>query len=319
VGCLEHNEMRAAWAYPLKKRMVVFLFGFLGLFVIAILVFLILKKNLTRDIEIKTEELNDTISLSLKSLMIMQNPSLTQDALEKLVINTNSIVRVFILNRKGEVRYSSDKREIGKVLNKDKDPSCRGCHQKIETAPPEKSLLFKTGGGEVYRNVKTVYNEEICHRCHSRSERITGKIIIDRSLKATYSLITSVELVIFGSGIAWLLFLIPFLLKSADRFIGEISRQNEELSLLYRMVENLSKTIELGEVSHIVINMVRDTLKADEVDIVHAKEDKRYGCITWTRKEGKIVRKKVDQDDILLQVIHRWLEKKLDNEEISDD
>lgn len=311
--------MRVAWVYPLKKKILIFLFGFLALFVIAILVFLMLKKNLINDIQIKTQELNHTIGLGMRSLMIMRNPSLTQEVLENLKRNTNSIVRVAILNKDGKVKYSSDKDELEKVLDKYHDPSCRGCHQKIETAPSESTLIFKSEGMEVYRNVKTVYNEEACYQCHSKSDRIIGKIIIDRSLESTYSLITSIELVIFGSGIACLVFLIPFLSKSVNRLIIEIFRQNEELSLLYQIVENLSKTIDLGEVNHIVIDIVRDTLKADEVDIVHPKEEKRYGCIAWTRRENKILRKKIDQHDPLAGIINSWLEGKFDKEKTSED
>ena len=176
-----------------------------------------LRSSLLNDSKSKTQELSNAIQSSLGSLMLMRAPDMIQGTIENIGKNNHSLIKAFILDKTGRIAYSSDKSEIGKVLNKYNEQSCHACHQKIDAAPPETTIIINTNGIKIHRNVRVIYNEKACYGCHLKSDRINGKLIIDRSLKQTYSLITSIGLIIFGSGLVCLIFLVPFLSKVCQK------------------------------------------------------------------------------------------------------
>ncbi len=287
----------------------------------AVMVFIVLmlRNSLLNDSKIKAQELADSIESSFRSLMLIRNPDIIQNTLENIGENKDSIVKAFILDRNGRVAYSSDKNDTGKVLDRYSEKSCHGCHQKLDTAPSEDTIITKSNDIKVHRNVKVIYNEEACYGCHSKSNRINGKLIIEHSMKHTYSLITSIELIVFGSGIVCLIFLVPFLSRRIDKYIIEIVRQNEELTLLYTMVERLSKTIDFEELKHIVSDILIDTLGADEADIILPRDTKGYRVFTRLAGKDRIMRKKIEKDDPLLLIINNWLHGEFNEEKVSED
>ncbi|MBI5205825.1 MAG: GGDEF domain-containing protein [Nitrospirae bacterium] len=319
------NSIKIDWLYPLKKKIIIGILGILTFSVIATMIFiaLMLRSSLINDSKDKTQELSNAIQSSLSSLMLMRDPDMIQGTIENIGKNNHSLIKAFILDKTGRIAYSSDKSEIGKVLDKYHEQSCHACHQKIDAAPPETTIIINTNGTRVHRNVRVIYNETACYGCHLKSDRINGKLIIDRSLKQTYSLITSIGLIIFGSGLVCLIFLVPFLSKvlskGMDKYINKIVRQNSELTLLYVMIERLSKTIDLEELKAIVFEIVKDTLGADEMDIILPKPNKEYSITAWSRSTGKIVRRKIDTGDPLLLIINDWMDGKIKDEKISDD
>ena len=315
------DEIKVKWVYPLKKKILLGILGLLMLSIMAAMVFIVLmlRTSLFNDSKIKTQELAEAIKSSLRSLMLVRNPDMIQDTLVNIGKNKDSIVKAFILDKNGRVAYSSDKNEIGKVMDRHSEKSCQGCHQKLDAALSQNTIITMSNGIKVHRNVKVIYNEEACYGCHSNQDRINGKLIIDHSLKHTYSLITSIELIVFGSGIVCLIFLIPFLSRRIDKYIVEIISQNEELTLLYTMVERLSKTIDLEELKRIVADILADTLGADEVDIILPKDNKGYRVFTMLVGKDKIMRKKIDRNDPMLLLINNWLNGGIDRENISKD
>lgn len=317
----ELDEIKVKWMYPLKKKILLGILGILTLSIMAAMVFIVLmvRTSLINDSKIKAQELADAIKSNLRSLMLMRNPYVMQDTFDSIGKSTDSIVKAFILDRTGRIAFSTDRTEIGKVLDRHGEKSCQGCHQKLDAAPSENTIITMSSGIKVHRNVKVIYNEEACYGCHSKSDRINGKLIIDHSLKHTYSLITSIELIVFGSGIVCLIFLIPFLSRKIDKYIVEIISQNDELTLLYTMVNRLSKTIDLEELKHIVADILADTLGADEVDLILPKDNRGYRVFTMLAGKDKITRKKVNRDDPMLLVINDWLNSGFDRENISKD
>lgn len=43
-----------------------------------------------------------------------------------------------------------------------------------------------------------VFNEKECYGCHDKKDKINGKLIIDRSMKSTYSFILTIETFMLG-------------------------------------------------------------------------------------------------------------------------
>lgn len=202
----------------------------LGLLTVSIavamlLIGLLVRNRLIEDSADKTQELADMIQTNIRTLMLKRDPSAIQDIMDQVGRKQgDSIIRAFILNKASKIVYSSDRKRIGEVLNRFAEPSCDGCHKKIDSAPSNHTLIIDVDGVKAQRNVKVIFNEKACHGCHAPSDRINGKLIIDRSLQRTDSLIVSVELIIFGSGGICLMIVVPFLRRKIDHLIAELQQ-----------------------------------------------------------------------------------------------
>lgn len=318
-------EKQLSWLYSLKKKILVGLLSILTISIGLTMFFIafMLRNSMLDDSKFKTEELSNAIQSSLGSLMLTRDPDVMQSTIENIGKSNHSIVRAFIIDKKGRVVYSSDRNDIGRMMDKLNEKSCQVCHQTKGVVPHEETIIIKDKGSELYRNIKVIFNQESCHGCHPASDRINGKLIIDRSLKGTYSLIASIELLILASGFICLIILVPFLSKILSKglntYIEEIVHQNIELRMLYVMIERLSKTIDLDELKAIVIEIMKEALSPDEIDIIFYKGPKEYRNTSWSKAKDKITRKKIEKDDPLSSIIGNWLDGKLGAEEISKD
>ena len=298
-----------AWIYSLKKKMLVGLLGFLTVSIAAamILIALLVRDSLIDDSADKAQELGDTVRANLRTLMLKRDPGAIQDTMDNLGKKKDSIVRAFILDKTGRVVYSSDRTEIGRVLNRFTEHSCHGCHMNIGTAPSEHTLIIRNDGIKIQRNVMVIFNEKACHGCHEPVDRINGKLIIDRSLKRTERLISSIELIIFSSGGVCLVLAVPFLRRKIDAYVDEILRKNREVELLVTIAKRLSSTIDLKELRDVVAGVISQTFDADEVEIIHPRDEKKYRVYVWDSEANEIARRIVDKPSALYSAIHDWL------------
>jgi diguanylate cyclase (GGDEF)-like protein len=311
------------WIFRYKRRIIIgaLLAVAISIATVTITVGAVLRVRLIDDSKTKTRELGEVIRLSFGSLMLARNPDAIQNTLETIRLHESSVVKAFILNNKGRVAYSSDKRDIGVVIDRFREESCRGCHVGLEASPRETTMLLTIDGHEVLRHVEVIYNQEPCHVCHSPADRINGKLIIDRSMRPTHALISRVELMLAASGAACLIVLMPLLSrvlsKGVDKYINEILLKSTELSWLYGIVERWSRTVDMDELRHVVVEVVREVLDAEQIDVIFKKEQGEYGGIVWKKADNKIDRRKFPDDDPDRQVISTWMSGKLAGEKIS--
>lgn len=308
------KKLDVQWLYLLKRKL---LFGILGILSLSILattvfIFLALRDGLAVNGRLQSRELGSAVKASLKSLMMTREPDRIQATLESLTENRDSIVKAFILDQRGTITYSTERREIGRVLDRFEESSCRPCHRRGASPAALDTIVIDGNGSELSRNVMVIYNERPCYGCHAPSVRVNGKLVIDRSLKDTYRLITRIELIIFGSGLVCLVLLVPYLSgvlsRGLDTYIKEIISKHSELSLLYVMIERLSKTIDMEELKIVIIDIYRDSLEADEIDIIFPRDKKEFRAFTWNRRENDVLRKRIVSGDPLLPAVEKWLE-----------
>jgi len=321
---MNSQELKNVWLYQLKRKILLSILGVLTVTIVVTMVFLAIKlrDTLVKDSKITTKELAVTIDSNLHHLMILRAPDAIQKTLEKIVEENDAVTKVFILNNQSSVTYSSNKAEIGSVIDRYAEESCRVCHTLAGTSA-ETDAVVLAGDGATHRNISLIYNEKDCHECHDSANAINGKLIIDRSLKSTFSLITEIELILIGSGIVCLFLLVPIfsrlLSRGIDKYILEISTRNEELRLLYVMVESLSRTLDMELLKGIVIDIFREILAADEMVLVLAKGQQDYSASIWTSAGGKIERKKIVAGDHENVIVQSWLEGKFNTTRVSDD
>ena len=310
------------WVYPFKKKI---LFGSIGLLVLSVagsMVFVIttLRGSLLRSSTVKTQELGEVIQSSLRSMMMKRDPHAMQETFDNIKRGNSALLKAFIVDKNGRIAFSTERAEIGTILDRNSEESCRGCHQQRGISPKETtSLIAAAGGIKAQRNIRVIYNEEACLGCHAKSDRINGKLIIDRSLRDTYSVIMKTQVLILGAGIFGLVLLIPFLSGRINKYILEIVDKHGDLILLLTIAERLSRTIEIRELRLFVADIVRDSFEADTVDFVHPREDNECRVYRWCRGKEGLERRKIEEDERLRPVVDEWVSKELVKAKISDD
>jgi len=308
------------WLYRFKRKIIAGLILLLAVSMTSAMIFVIMmmRSSLISESAENARQLGRSISSSLKSQMITRSPEQLQNSISELGRNGH-IAKVFILNKSGRIDYSSDKAEIGKQLDLAAD-SCRGCHQPGIISPVSTTTILRGSKGDLQRNITVIYNEPACYSCHSKSERINGKLIIDYPLDSTYALIRKIQIIILTSAFICLLLLIPFLSRMINRYIDEITLKNFEINLIYTIINNISKSINMEELKHIVLDIISDALSAEEVDIALPRSSERgYRIITRSLTGEKVLRKAVAAGDPLIPVLERWLSGDLLTQEISSD
>jgi diguanylate cyclase (GGDEF)-like protein len=312
----------AGWLYRYKKKILIAILLLLVAVTAATMLVIgsTLRTRLIADSKRMTNELADVIEQSLSYLMLVRNPENIQKTLEIISAGSSSVKKAFILDNNGKVAYSSEASEIGTTIDPLQDPSCTGCHTTTAIDSRETTLLITIKGREVLRHVNIIYNEPRCHACHPASIRTNGKLIIDRSVQPTYSLIAAVELILAGAGGVGIVFLAPFLLRilsrGMDTYIDEIIFKSTELTVLYMIVERLSKTIEIDELKYVIIDIIRELYNAEEIDIILPRNAMEYGGITWKRSSNRIERRLSPNEDPFREIIGAWLRGEIDREKI---
>jgi len=223
------------WIYSLKKKMLI---GVLSLLVVLtatslVLIASVTRKKLMEETAKNAEELGDTIKSSLRILMLKRDPRMIQDTLDDIGKNKDPIMKAFILDKAGRIVYSTEKKEIGSILNRFEEKSCRVCHRETGKAPAETIMLLDVNGVKIQRNIDVIYNEPACHQCHAPSDRIRGKLIIDHSLTRSNALISSLRLIIISSGVLCLIIIVPFVLRQVNMYIAELQKALAELKTLH--------------------------------------------------------------------------------------
>ncbi|MGE5126693.1 MAG: sensor histidine kinase [Betaproteobacteria bacterium] len=87
------------------------------------------------------------------------------------------VERVMLLDRQGQLRYSSAPLEPGSDLTL-RSPTCQACHR----YPPEQrtaSRVIETPRATLLRTVIPVHNRQACYACHDPAHRINGILIVD--------------------------------------------------------------------------------------------------------------------------------------------
>ncbi len=302
------------WLVVYKKRIIIGIVAILTLTIVLTLFFIVctMRQRLMEESRHRAEELGTVLHSSLSHLMEARDPDRMQRTLVAVGRGDTTILRAAIIDNRGRIAYSSNEREVGSVVDRAADPSCTGCHRGTEVTTHETTTTLTLHGEQALRYVHIIPNEPSCHACHPPSVRINGKLIIDRSLEPTRTLVGAIVVIISGLGVVCLAILIPFLWRILSRgvntYIDEIRLRSAELGMLYNAVDRLSATIEFEALKRVIIEIISETLDADEVDMVLPSEYKDLGATVWSRMDGAIARKKVEQGAMLHTVIRRWLD-----------
>lgn len=304
--------MANVWMYRLKRRLLVSVFGVLLTLVTAtvVLTSAVLRDRILEDSAGLTAEIGAAVEACLDVQMMAHDPAGIERVIENLAREDGPLVRAFILQADGRVAVSSEPGEQGRVLDRTRDRSCTPCHAGRDGAPEQVTSRFERDGRTFHRQITVLRNESGCQRCHDTGRPVVGKVVLDRSLEGTDALVGSVQLVVVAAGAFFVLAIAlaaPFVSRHIDRYIRRIEQQDSEITLLYRMVEHLSQTIDLRELRGVILRTVRETFDADEVLMVLALEEGERRC-TVTRRHGPSeLRRDIAEEPGLAALHARWL------------
>jgi PAS domain S-box-containing protein len=145
-----------------------------------------------------TSRVSETIKRSMRYDMLEYEPERLHRAIDTIGAQ-EGIEKVRIFNFMGEIIYSSDKAEMGTMVDKSAE-QCYACHAKEKPferlTTSARSRIFETAAGHrVLGMINPIYNEPDCYTAdchdHNQEQKVLGVVDIDVSLAEVDAVIIS--------------------------------------------------------------------------------------------------------------------------------
>ncbi len=126
--------------------------------------------------------LNRVVVDGLRSAMLAGQPHLLNETVRNLSEGPE-VERALLIDHQGRVRISSDPAYEGRVLNREREETCRVCHLAGAGAPASRTTVTQEGARRVFRAMSTIPNEPRCHGCHDPKISTNGILVMDLALR----------------------------------------------------------------------------------------------------------------------------------------
>ncbi|MCG6981446.1 MAG: HAMP domain-containing protein, partial [Deltaproteobacteria bacterium] len=166
------------------------------------------RDQLIEEVIRNTGLVSDTIKRSMRYDMLQYQPERLHRAIDTFGAQ-EGIEKVRIFNYVGEIIYSSDREEMGAMVDKSAE-QCYACHtrekpfERLTTSA--RSRIFKSSGGyRVLGMINPIYNEPDCYSAschvHPQQQKVLGVMDIDVSLNEVDSAIgiTKEKMILFAA------------------------------------------------------------------------------------------------------------------------
>jgi two-component system NtrC family sensor kinase len=181
---------------PYRKLSVKLIFWVVAITVIMIGIFNYVnlntqRKHLIDEAILGGKQLSGTLMRSLRFDMLHNYREALYNSIETIGAQ-EEIEKIRIFNKEGAIMFSSDKEEMGQMVDK-KAEACYACHAVKEPlerlAIPERSRIFRANGYRILGMITPLYNEPDCFNAschvHPRDQKVLGVLDISLSLAAT--------------------------------------------------------------------------------------------------------------------------------------
>ena len=204
-------------------------------------------KQLTDSMEASAEHLSNSLKRSFEIAMLGRRLDEIQQALEEIGRDPH-IKRIFIVNKSGEIKVSSERQNLGKVM-RISEKTCQACHM-FAPSEREKSIVIDTGEEKYLRSVNPIEKKPICESCHLDQAKILGVLVTDIST-------AEIEALTFNNlKISFIMFFITVILVAGAFRVGFKRIILDRLLLL----KNAAAKMEIGDFSIRITPPSRDEL-----------------------------------------------------------
>lgn len=138
------------------------------------------KRELERLTE-ASERLSRVLVDGLRSAMLAGRPHVLDQAIRNLA-RQPEIERVLLLDHAGRVRVASERPEEGRLIDRDREATCRVCHEAGRASPASPTAVTWDGGRRVFRAMSVIRNGPECHGCHAPTSAVNGILLTDLAL-----------------------------------------------------------------------------------------------------------------------------------------
>jgi two-component system NtrC family sensor kinase len=149
------------------------------------------RNHLINESILGAKQLSDTVKKGLRFDMLHNYREALYNSIETIGVQ-EGIEKIRIFNKEGAIMFSSDKEEMGQLVDK-KAEACYACHavdKPLERLDiPERSRIFETEGHRLLGMITPIYNEPDCYNAachfHPRDQSVLGVLDISLSMAAT--------------------------------------------------------------------------------------------------------------------------------------
>ncbi|MCG6918159.1 MAG: HAMP domain-containing protein [Deltaproteobacteria bacterium] len=166
------------------------------------------RDQLIQEVIRNTGLVSDTIKRSMRYDMLQYQPERLHRAIDTFGAQ-EGIEKVRIFNYVGEIIYSSDREEMGAMVDKSAE-QCYACHAREKpferlTTSARSRIFLSSGGYRVLGMINPIYNEPDCYSAschvHPQQQKVLGVMDIDVSLNEVDSAIgiTKEKMILFAA------------------------------------------------------------------------------------------------------------------------
>lgn len=256
---------------------------FIGIAIFAVIIITSQRSYMTERVVFEADKLSETIrSATRYDMLKVQRESLHK--VMEAIGQQKGINKVRIFNKEGVIMFSSNKKETGKLVDKQAE-ACFVCHSAEmpleRLSIPQRSRIFRTKeGNKVLGMVMPIYNEKDCYsaECHAHpaSQKVLGVLditiplaSIDKEIsKNTAKMILFALLIIFGISFTLSFLVKKFIAQPMSRLL-EGTKKVASGDLQNRI--DVSKKDEIGEVAQSFNLMIENLSKANDEIVQWAK------------------------------------------------
>ncbi len=149
------------------------------------------RQHLLEEAVLGAKQLSGTLTRSLRFDMLHNYREAVNHSIET-VGTQEGIEKVRIFNKEGQIMFSSDKGEIGKMVGKTTE-ACYACHvegkplERLDT--PDRARIFSSSSHRILGMITPIYNEPDCYtaQCHAHrpEQKVLGVFDVSLSLETT--------------------------------------------------------------------------------------------------------------------------------------
>ena len=156
-------------------------------------------RYMTQEVLRGAAQFSDTIKAATYHFMLADERESAYRAMQT-VGGLEGIHKVRMLNKEGRVTFSTDGREIGRMVDKGAE-ACYACHQQgqplVRLNMPSRSRIFEQDGQRVLAMITPIYNEPGCSTasCHAHrpEQQVLGVVDVAMSLREEDAAVASLR------------------------------------------------------------------------------------------------------------------------------